>query len=69
MNDMSQLLKEGLVTGRSWTFKHRSGSEFKAELSTALLKDAKGNPTDLLVVMRDVTERKRMEEALRESEA
>jgi len=68
MNDMTQLFSEGLVTGRSWTFKHRSGEEFKAELSTALLKDAKGNPTDILVVMRDITERKQIEEALRESE-
>lgn len=68
MNDMIQLFSEGLVTGRSWTFKHRSGYEFKAELSTALLKDAGGKPTDILVVMRDITERNRMEEALRDSE-
>ena len=68
MNDMTRLFSEGLVTGRSWTFKHRSGGEFQAELSTALLKDAKGNPTDILVVMRDITKRKQIEEALRESE-
>jgi PAS domain S-box-containing protein len=68
MNDMTQLFSDGLVTGRSWTFKHRSGGEFQAELSTALLKDAKGNPTDILVVMRDITKRKQIEEALRESE-
>ena len=68
MSDMAQLFREGLVTGRSWTFKHSSGQEFQAELSTALLKDAKGNPTDILVVMRDITERKHMEESLRESE-
>ncbi|MFA5056430.1 MAG: PAS domain S-box protein [Dehalococcoidia bacterium] len=68
MNDMIQLFSEGLVTGRSWTFKHHPDGEFQAELSTALLKDSKGNPTDILVVMRDITERKRMEEALRESE-
>ena len=69
MNDITQLFSEGSVTGKSWTFKHKSGGEFKAELSTTLLKDAKGTPTDMLVVMRDITERKRMEEALRESEA
>ncbi len=68
MNDMTQLFSDGFVTGRSWTFKHRSGGEFQAELSTALLKDAKGNPTDILVVMRDITKRKQIEEALRESE-
>jgi PAS domain S-box-containing protein len=69
MNDLTQLFNEGLVTGRSWTFKHSSGREFQAELSTALLKDAKGNPTDILVVMRDITERKRMDKALKDSEA
>ncbi|MFA5368279.1 MAG: PAS domain S-box protein, partial [Dehalococcoidia bacterium] len=68
MKDMAQLFAEGLVTGRSWTFKHHPDGEFQAELSTALLKDSKGNPTDILVVMRDITERKRMEEALRVSE-
>ena len=68
MNDMTQLFSDGLVTGRSWTFKQRSGGEFQAELSTALLKDAKGNPTDILVVMRDITERKRIENALKTSE-
>ena len=69
MSDMTQLFNEELVTGRSWTFKHSSGGEFQAELSTALLKDTQGNPSEILVVMRDITERKRMEEALRESEA
>ena len=68
MNDMTQLLSEGLVTGRSWTFKHSSGWEFEAELSIALLKDDRGNPTDILIVMRDITKRKQIEEALRESE-
>jgi len=69
MNDLTQLFNEGLVTGRSWTFKHSSGREFQAELSTALLKDANDNPTDILVVMRDITERKRMDKALKDSEA
>jgi len=68
MSDMAQLFSEGLVTGRSWTFKHSSGSKFQAELSTALLKDAKDNPTEIMVVMRDITTRKRIEESLRESE-
>jgi PAS domain S-box-containing protein len=32
MGDMTQLFIDGLVTGRSWTFKHSSGGEFQAPL-------------------------------------
>ena len=41
---------------------------FPAELSASLVKDAEGHPTGFIGIVRDITERKRAEEALQESE-
>jgi PAS domain S-box-containing protein len=69
MKDMSLLIEKGNMVGSSWAFVDRKGNAFKADVSAALMRDSYGNPTDIICVVRDVTERKRMEEALRESEA
>jgi PAS domain S-box-containing protein len=68
LEDVTRLFTDGSITGKTWLLRHRTGYEFPAECSVTLMRDANGNPTDLLVVLRDKTERKRMEEALRESE-
>ncbi|MEA1958048.1 MAG: PAS domain S-box protein [Chloroflexota bacterium] len=44
------------------------GREMDAEISTAVMSDSSGTPTGFINVIRDVTERRRMEEALRDSE-
>jgi len=50
-------------------FNHRKdGSEFPVELWTSLVKDDVGNPVALVGVARDITERKRAEDSLRQSE-
>ena len=46
----------------------KDGTPFPTYMSVTLLKDEKGKPTGILAVCRDTTERKRAEEALRESE-
>jgi PAS domain S-box-containing protein len=45
------------------------GTRFTGELNAALIRDAGGAPKAFIATTRDVTERKRMEEVLRESEA
>jgi len=45
------------------------GSAFFADINAEVLRDAAGQPTNLLLVERDVTARKQVEAALRESEA
>ena len=47
---------------------HKDGRMITCEMSVMLMQDDKGNPTGVIGVTRDVTERKRAEEALRESE-
>ena len=46
----------------------RDGSSFLAEHSASVIRDADGRPRALTAVLRDVTERKRTEEALQRSE-
>lgn len=46
----------------------RDGSMFEAELSASVLPGADGRPSGFMAVVRDISERKRAERALRESE-
>ncbi|MFA5375238.1 MAG: PAS domain S-box protein [Dehalococcoidia bacterium] len=66
--DMFAVYEKGFNTGATYTVVDRNDREFECELSTALLHDAAGKPSGTVTVMRDVTERKRMEQSVRESE-
>ncbi len=46
----------------------KDGSRFPAEMGASLVVDAEGKPKGFIGVVRDITERKRAEEALRHSE-
>ena len=63
-------LEERAKTGKfsgELTLLRKNGTTFPAEVSTVLFKDKKGTGRSSMVI-RDITERKRAEEALRESE-
>lgn len=49
-------------------FVTKDGKEYDAETNATLLRDASGNPIGFVSITRDVTERKRMEESLKDSE-
>jgi diguanylate cyclase (GGDEF)-like protein/PAS domain S-box-containing protein/putative nucleotidyltransferase with HDIG domain len=66
--DMFSVYEKGFNTGATYVVVNRNGREFECELSTAMLHDAAGKPSGTITVMRDVTERKRIEESIRESE-
>jgi PAS domain S-box-containing protein len=63
-----KLMKKGFARNVEVTVMPREGTGFPALLSWTLMKDAEGKPTSIIAVARDITERKRVEEALRESE-
>jgi len=49
-------------------YRRRDGTVFPVELRTVLLRDAAGNPSGMWAIVRDITERKRAEEALQEAD-
>ncbi len=57
-------LERGYVRGVEYTGLRADGTRFPAELSASLLTDAEGHPRGFVGVTRDITERKRAEEAL-----
>jgi PAS domain S-box-containing protein len=66
--NMRKAIKEGAVIGVEYTLLRADGSEFAGELSTNVIRDASGKAVAHITVSRDITERKQMGEALRESE-
>ena len=54
--------------GFGWKLVRKDGTLRNVEASVSLIKDSEGKPCGFRGVVRDVTERKKMEEALRESE-
>ena len=65
---LTRTLEEGVVRNVEFTLFRKDGTRFPGEASAALVRDTSGKPTAIIVVLRDITERKRAEEALRESE-
>ncbi len=63
-----QVLSKGFSEVYEKEYLRKDGTVFPVELRTTLLRDAKGDPVSMWAIVRDVTERKRAEEALRESE-
>jgi diguanylate cyclase (GGDEF)-like protein/PAS domain S-box-containing protein len=56
------------ATINDWQIIRKDGRKLDVESSVSLMRDSGGNPTGFRGVIRDVTERKRAENALRESE-
>lgn len=57
--------KTGIVKEVEIEFVRADRSRFYGELNAALIKDNRGNPESIIVVIRDITERKRLEEEAR----
>ena len=65
--NMSLLVQQGVRRQIEYIGVRRDGSRFIGEVSSAVLRDDKGEPNGLMAVVRDITEQKRAEEALRQS--
>jgi PAS domain S-box-containing protein len=69
MENLSKSLEKGEMKNLEYTFVTRDGREFPAELSVGVIRDSSGIPTGFVAITKDITERKRVEDALRKSES
>jgi len=70
--DTVKEIATAVLSDQSWegelSAKNRDGSEVFLQVLTALVKDSQGNPIQTISSFIDITERKRAEQALKESE-
>ena len=60
-----KILETGTLRDIDFQFLRKDGTRFPAELNVSVIRDARGNPIGYLKDIRDITERKRIEESLR----
>jgi PAS domain S-box-containing protein len=63
-----QVLMRGFSDVYEKEYRRRNGTVFPVELRTSLIRDASGEPLAMWAIIRDITERKKAEADLRESE-
>jgi PAS domain S-box-containing protein len=68
MENHKKTLRRGFTRNIEYTLLARNGVEFSAEISASVVKNASGKPTSFVAVIKEISERKRAEEALIESE-
>jgi PAS domain S-box-containing protein len=61
--------RSGIGKTLEYRLRHKNGTWLVLESTSSVIRNTKGEPEKLLIVNRDITERKRAEEALRRSEA
>ena len=66
--NLAKTLEQDVVKDVEYTMLTRDGREFPGELSAAIIRDATGNPAGFVASVRDITGRKKAENALKESE-
>ncbi len=64
MSRMADLLATGEVKGVEFRATRSDGTDFPAEINASLIRDAAGEPTGIVGIVRDITTRKRVEEEL-----
>ena len=63
-----EAMRSGIGKTLEYRLRHKNGTWLVLESTSSVIRNAKGDPEKLVIVNRDVTERKRAEEALRRSE-
>jgi len=64
LENLKRTLEEEYIRDIGYTFLTKDGREFPGEMSAAVLKDASGNPTGFVGIIKDITERRQAEEKL-----
>jgi PAS domain S-box-containing protein len=66
--NLKKTMTEGSVRNLEYTMLRKDGTRFIGELNASLIRDINGNPKALIGITRDITERKKAEQELRDSE-
>jgi PAS domain S-box-containing protein len=66
--DMRKILAGGTLLGEEYRLAKSDGSLFHGAVSATALRDPSGRPSGIVVLIRDISERKEAQEALRRSE-
>jgi PAS domain S-box-containing protein len=67
LENMTKTLEQGQTRNLVYTLVTRQGRETEVEVAADTVRDASGIPVGFVAVVRDITERKRSEEKIRES--
>jgi PAS domain S-box-containing protein len=65
---MKETIEQGLVKDVLYTLVAKDGREYPAELSSSVVKDSSGNAVAFMAIIRDITERKKTEKLVHESQ-
>jgi PAS domain S-box-containing protein len=66
--DMKRSLKQGSLRNAEYMLLRKNGAEYPAELSRSIVRDVSGKPTAFVAIVKDITERKKAEMILCESQ-
>lgn len=62
---IEQILEKGMMRNIEWELLKKDGTSFSSEFSCSLIHDAEKKPSFILAVIRDVSERKKIEESIK----
>lgn len=68
LENLKKTFEQGVTKNVEYTLTTKEGREYSAELSASVVRDASGVPTSFVGILKNITERKKVEEALSESE-
>ncbi|MCJ7469250.1 PAS domain S-box protein, partial [Candidatus Bathyarchaeota archaeon] len=68
IQNLKKTIEQGSVKNVEYALVTGDGREFSAELSASVVRGASGKPEYLVAITRDITERKKAEEKIRDSE-
>ena len=67
-DSLEKALADGLVKNVEYTLTTQGGYEYPAEISASVVRDASGKPIGFVVVTKDISDRRRMEQQLLKAE-
>jgi len=65
MENLGKTLEQGITRNREYNLMTKDGHKFIGEVSASVIQDSSGKPTSFVVILKDITERKKAEKEIR----